>query len=97
MRRSAMPWCGSKGTVLPDERRYSRKTFTFIGFGGVGKDPVLNSPVLVYNAAGTRQGTAHAIADDVKMRVSVVAKTVLIICPLATGVGSRRKRQGQCG
>jgi hypothetical protein len=42
------------------ESLYSRKTFTFIGFGGVGKDPVLNSPVLVYNAAGTRQGTAHA-------------------------------------
>ena len=44
-----------------------------------------------------RQGAAHAIADDVEMRVSVIAKTILIICPLAAGVGSRRKRQRQCG
>jgi hypothetical protein len=42
------------------ESLYSRKTFTFIGFGGVGKDPVLNSPFLLFNSSGVRAGTAHA-------------------------------------
>jgi hypothetical protein len=42
------------------ESLYSRKTFTFVGFGGVGKDPVLNSPELVFNSSGARAGTAHA-------------------------------------
>ena len=44
-----------------------------------------------------RQGATYAIADDVKMRIRVIAKTILIICPLAAGVGCRRKRQRQCG
>jgi hypothetical protein len=42
------------------ESLYSRKTFTFIGFGGVGSDPVLNSPFLLYNSSGVRAGTANA-------------------------------------
>src|SRR5580692_2880677 len=43
------------------------------------------------------QGAAHAIADYVEMRVSVIAKTILVIRPLAAGVGCRRERQGECG
>ena len=43
------------------------------------------------------QGAAHPIADYVEMRISVIAKTILVICPLAADVGCRRKRQGECG
>src|ERR1051326_2285942 len=35
------------------ESLYSRKTFTFIGFGGVDTDPALGSPMAVLNTAGS--------------------------------------------
>ncbi len=35
------------------ESLYSRKTFLFVGYGGVGKDPATNSPMGVYNTSGT--------------------------------------------
>jgi hypothetical protein len=35
------------------ESLYSRKTFTFIGFGGVNTDPALGSPMAVLNTAGS--------------------------------------------
>src|ERR1051326_18133 len=43
------------------ESLYSRKTFTFIGFGGVGNDLAKNSPMAVFNKSGTsRLGFAHS-------------------------------------
>jgi len=43
------------------ESLYSRKTFTFIGFGGVGTDLAKNSPMGVFNKSGTsRLGFAHS-------------------------------------
>jgi hypothetical protein len=41
------------------EALYSRKTFQFIGFGGVGKDPILNSPLLAVTPAGAIVGVAN--------------------------------------
>jgi len=43
------------------ESLYSRKTFTFIGFGGVGSDIAANSPMGVFTKSGSaRIGFAHA-------------------------------------
>jgi hypothetical protein len=42
------------------EALYSRKTFTFIGFGGDNRDPVAGSPLLVITPAGALAGDANA-------------------------------------
>jgi Carboxypeptidase regulatory-like domain/TonB dependent receptor-like, beta-barrel/TonB-dependent Receptor Plug Domain len=42
------------------ESLYSRKTFTFIGFGGESRDPYIGSPFLEFTPTGARLGTAHA-------------------------------------
>jgi hypothetical protein len=42
------------------EGLYSRKTFTFIGFGGDNPDPVGGSPILLFTPAGGLVGDANA-------------------------------------
>jgi hypothetical protein len=42
------------------EGLYSRKTFTFVGFGGDNRDPVAGSPILLFTPAGGLVGDANA-------------------------------------
>src|SRR4029079_17739812 len=42
------------------ESLYSRKTFKFVGYGGVGSTLATNSPMGVYSSSGTRLGFTNA-------------------------------------
>jgi outer membrane receptor protein involved in Fe transport len=73
------------------ESLYSRKTFTFIGYGGTNTDPAAGSPLLVYTPAGSSLGYSNApyfcgiCGDETRNNNSWNLKTTYYLATKALG------------